>query len=164
MDKIKEKFTGRKLWVSINKTTNSCGRAIVNCVVGTLSPDPEECKSYLINTGVLDTTNSNAIAQFFDESMNIFSFRVLKKKDILLFVTDAASYMIKAGKGLGILYPKMIHITCLAHALHMVSEEIRQQFPNVDLLISNCKKAFLKAPKRMKYFKYIAPNVALQPM
>ena len=78
-------------------------------------------------------------------------------------MTDAASYMIKAGKGLGIMYPKMIHITCLAHALHRISEEIRQQFPNVDLLISNCKKAFLKAPKRMKHFKDIAPNVALPP-
>jgi len=106
-------------------------------VVGTLSPDPEKCKSYLINTGALDTTNSNTIEQFFDESVNILSFRVLKKEDILLFVTDTASYMIKAGKGIGILYPKMIHITCLAHALHRISEEIRQQFPNVDLLISN---------------------------
>ena len=67
--------------------------------------------------------------------------------------------MIKAGKGLGILYPKMIHITCLAHALHRISEEIRQQFQNVDLLISNCKRVFLKAPQRMKHFKDIAPNI-----
>ena len=91
MDKIKEKLTRRKLWVSIDETTDSCGRAIVNCVVDTLSSDPEECKSYLINTCVLDTTNSNTIAQFLDESVNIFGFRVFKKEDILLFVTDAAS-------------------------------------------------------------------------
>ena len=99
---------------------------IVNCVVGTLSPEPEECKSYLINAGVFNTTNSNTIAQFFDESVNIFGFRVLKKEHILLFMTDAASYLIKAGKGPGIFYPKMIQITCLAYALHKISEEIRQ--------------------------------------
>ena len=62
-------------------------------MVGTLSPDPEECKSYLIIIGLLDTTNANTIAQFFDESVNILGFRVLKKEDILLFVTDTASYM-----------------------------------------------------------------------
>ena len=42
-------------------------------------------------------------------------------------MTDATSYMIIAGKGLGILYPKMIHITCLAHALHRISEEIKNK-------------------------------------
>ena len=57
MDKIKEKLTGRKLWVSIDETTDSCGRAIVNCVIGTLSPDPEGCKPYLINTGVFNRFN-----------------------------------------------------------------------------------------------------------
>ena len=58
--------------------------------------------------------------------MNILGFTVLKKEDILLFVTDAAFYLIKDGKGLEIFYSKMIHITCFAHALHRISEEIRQ--------------------------------------
>ena len=53
------------------------------------------------------------------------------------------------------MYPKRIHITCLAHAYHRIPEEQRQQFPNVDLLISNCKKDFLKVPKQMKHFKML---------
>lgn len=55
-------------------------------------------------------------------------------------VSDGASYMIKAGAALTTLYPKLIHLTCITHALHLVSEEIRNQFQDVDKLISNVKK------------------------
>ena len=33
---------------------------------------------------------------------------------VLLFMTDAGSYMVKAAKHLKISYPTMIHITCMA--------------------------------------------------
>jgi hypothetical protein len=51
--------------------------------------------------------------------------------------------MVKAAKGLKMLYPKMVHLTCLAHALHRVAEEIRHSYTEVDKLISNVKKMFL---------------------
>lgn len=71
--------------------------------------------------------------------------------------------MVKAGKSLKIFNPKMEQITCLAHALHRVCEEIRLQFPKVDKLISNMKKIFLKAPSRIQIFRNIAPNIPLPP-
>ena len=51
---------------------------------------------------------------------------------MLLFVSDAAPYMIKAAKALQLLYPKMIHVTCIAHALHRAAEEVRGSYPEVD--------------------------------
>lgn len=57
----------------------------------------------------------------------------------------------------------MVHITCLAHGLHRVSEAIRDHFPKVDLLISNTKKVFLKAPARVNIFKEMCPNISLPP-
>jgi hypothetical protein len=45
---------------------------------------------------------------------------------VLLLVTDAAAYMKKAGKALVVTYPKMVHVTCLAHGLHNVCDEIRK--------------------------------------
>jgi hypothetical protein len=51
---------------------------------------------------------------------------------VLLFVSYAAPYMIKAAKALQLLYPKMIHVICLAHALHRVAEEVRGSYPEVD--------------------------------
>ena len=34
---------------------------------------------------------------------------------MLLFATDTCSYMLKAAKQLKMSYPRMIHITCMAH-------------------------------------------------
>lgn len=48
----------------------------------------------------------------------------VKRDSILLFITNAVPYMVKAAKGLNLLCPKMIHVVCLAHALHRLAEEI----------------------------------------
>lgn len=82
---------------------------------------------------------------------------------VLLFVSDAAPYMVKAGKGINVMYPKMVHITCLAHGLHRVAKEIRSIFPQVDRLVSNMKKVFLKSPSRIQIFHNILPDVPLPP-
>jgi len=64
--------------------------------------------------------------------------------------------MMNAGKVLKLLYPKMKHVTCLAHALYRVAEEIRNIFPKVDDFISNAKKIFLKAPRiNYKFLKLL---------
>jgi len=44
------------------------------------------------------------------------------------------------------LYPKMIHVTCLAHALHRVAEEVLGNYPEVDKLIANGKKIVIVSP------------------
>jgi len=71
--------------------------------------------------------------------------------------------MVKAGKNIKALYSKMEHVTCLAHGLHRVAEEVRAHFPKVDALISNVKKIFLKAPFRVIKFKCIGPTIPLPP-
>jgi hypothetical protein len=82
---------------------------------------------------------------------------------VLLFVSDAAPYMIKAAKALQLLYPKMIHVTCLAHTLHRVAEEVRGRYPEVDQLIANRKKIFIKSPLQVQKFKEEAPKLPLPP-
>jgi len=54
--------------------------------------------------------------------------------------------MVKASTSVQSFYSKIIHVTCLAHALHRVAEEIRKNFPDADDLINNAKKVFLKTP------------------
>jgi hypothetical protein len=61
--------------------------------------------------------------------MNLLWPVTVEQENVLLFVSDAASYMIKAAKALQFLYPKMIHVTCLMHALHRVAEEVRGRYP-----------------------------------
>jgi len=71
--------------------------------------------------------------------------------------------MVKSGHALKVFYPKLIHITCMAHGLHRLSETIRDKFSNVDLLIFNTKKVFLKAPNHIGTFKEKCPNLSLPP-
>jgi hypothetical protein len=82
---------------------------------------------------------------------------------VLLFISDAAPYMIKAAKARQLLYPKMIHVTCLVHALHRVAEEVRGSSPEVDKLIANRKKIFIKSPLRVQKIKEEAPTLPLPP-
>jgi hypothetical protein len=69
--------------------------------------------------------------------------------------------MVKEANSLKMLYPKMVHVTCFAHALHRVAEEIRGSYPDVDKLISNVKNVFVKAPLRVQQFKQEAPSLRL---
>lgn len=78
-----------------------------------------------------------------------------------MYNTDVALYMVKSGHTLKIFYPKLIHITYIAHGLHRLSEAISDKFSNIDLLISNTKKVFLKAPTRVGTFKEKCLNLSL---
>ncbi|KAL4153161.1 hypothetical protein QTP88_000994 [Uroleucon formosanum] len=71
--------------------------------------------------------------------------------------------MCKAGEVLDTFYPRIIHLTCLVHGFHRISETIRFQFSEVDSLISNVKKIFLKAPSRIQTFKDMYPDLTLPP-
>ena len=45
----------------------------------------------------------------------------------------------------------MIHLTCIAHAFHLVAEVIRGSYHKVDLLISSLTKVFLKLPVEFNF-------------
>jgi hypothetical protein len=80
-----------------------------------------------------------------------------------LLVTDAAPYMKNAAEGLSVSYPILIHITCVAHALHRVCETICVLYPNVNKLVANRKKIFVKSLARLELFKNKAPDAPLPP-
>ncbi|KAE9542498.1 hypothetical protein AGLY_003359 [Aphis glycines] len=144
----------KNIWVSIDETTDANGRYVANVIIGTLEVG---------NIEVLEKTNHSTIAKVLDKSLSILWPQGIIHDNVLLFLSDAAPYMVKAATSIQTYYSKMIHVTCLAHALHRVAEEIRIHFPNVDELINNVKKVFLKAPSRIQIFKTMAPDIPLPP-
>lgn len=161
IEKIKIDLKNKYLWVSVDETIDIQGRFVANVIVGVLDQNEEESKKkFLINVVQLEKTNHETIARAFNDS--IISLELDTNK-ILLFLTDAAPYMIKAARGLKLFYPKLLHVTCIAHGMHRVAEEIRRHFRNVDGLISNGKKIFLKAPSRVELFKEKYPSAPLPP-
>jgi len=57
--------------------------------------------------------------------MNLIWLQGVEHNNVLLIVSDAATYMVKAGKAIQTFFPKMLHVTCLAHALHRVTEQMK---------------------------------------
>jgi hypothetical protein len=162
MNKIRSNIIGHKIWVSVDETTDVQGRYIANVIIGTLEVN-KPGQVYLLNSEMLEKTNYSTITKVFDQSMFLLWPDGIRHDDVLLFLSDAAPYMVKAGKTIGALYSKMVHVTCLAHGIHRVAEEIRGRFTKVDKLISKVKQIFLKCPARVFFFKNRAPNVPLPP-
>ena len=104
-------------------------------------------KPFLIDLLDIKAANNKNLQQAVTSSL----FKVLGSNMdydlVLLFLTDGASYCLKAGAGLKNLFPKMIHLTCLCHGLNRVAKMVRREFPLVDQLISEVKKFFVKAPQ-----------------
>jgi len=116
MNNIISNIVGHKTWVSMDETTNVQGRYIANVIIGTLEVNKPE-QVYLLNSEVLEKTNYSIITKVFDQSMFLLWPDDIRHDDVLLFLSDAAPYMVKAGKTVGALYSKMVHITCLAHSV-----------------------------------------------
>lgn len=162
LERIRAVVGDKKIWLSVDESIDCTGRQIANAIIGTMEID-KESNIFLLNCEQLDKTTSVTIAQFIESSLCLLWPDGIKFDNILLLVTDAASYMKKTASSLRILYPNMIHLTCLAHGLHRISEEVRAQFKDIDALISNCKKIFLKCPRRCEIFRDLAPDVPLPP-
>lgn len=133
----------KKNWVSIDETTDSSGRKVGNVVVGVLKNDKVASElSFLVKCKELPAANHVTIVRLFNETMHMIWPNGIKYDNVLLFLSDGAPYMRKAGEVLSVSFSYMIHVTCVVHALHRLCEFIRLLYPNVDKLVSNGKKNF----------------------
>ena len=162
IDMIRESIGNSKIWVSIAESTDQKARFVVNTVIGRLDSS-EPTTPYLLDCRIVERTNHATVAQAFCDALTILWPDGIKHDRVLLFVSDAARYMKKAAEGLKVLFPSMVYITCVAHGVHRVCEELRRVFPESDSYVGSVKKVFLKAPSRVRAFKDRAPDLALPP-
>jgi len=161
MEHIKMELQDKAIWISVDETTDSVGRYVANILIGKLEKEKYNAP-FLVNCAFLEKTDSSTIARLVNDTLHSllpeFNSSLLK-----LFITDAAPYMIRAGKDLKVFFPSMLHVTCLAHGLHRVCEQVREMFPEVNCLISLVKKIFLKAPSRTLIWREENPSLPLPP-
>lgn len=164
MNSISESNRNEKLWISLDETTDFLGRYIVNFIIKPLHPE-NFTRSYLLACKMLTVVNGQTISQFVLDCLeNLWQDSFESKVDnVLVLCTDSVAYMISAGRILKNYLREMKHVTCLAHALHRVSEQIRLEYHDVDILIANVKKVFLKAPSRITILKEKYPDLPLPP-
>ena len=60
--------------------------------------------------------------------------------------------MIAAGITLKSLYPKLFHVTCVAHLLHNCAMKIKSHFEDVDQLIAKVKTVTIRIKTRQAKF------------
>ncbi|XP_023215156.1 uncharacterized protein LOC111617975 [Centruroides sculpturatus] len=159
ISRIRDNLKDSYLWFSVDETTDSLGRYVANLIVGKLDADGPS-RAYLIYTKQLTKTNHETVAHFVNNGLKIIN---PDEDKVLVAVTDAASYMVPAMKTLKIFFPALVHVTCLAHGLNRVAEQIRVEYEKVNKLISSVKKVFIKAPSRVQAFRQMLPDVALPP-
>ena len=79
----------------------------------------------------------------------------IHKNNFILLISDAARYMTRATETLKILFPNIIHITCVLHLLHNCALKIKSSYPSIDNLISSIKAATVKNKSRRDKFAHI---------
>lgn len=162
IEEIRNEPENERVWISIDETTDAVGRHIASVIVGALKAETPG-RPYLVTCEPLNKVNFSTVCELFESALKLLWPSGIKHDNVLLFITDAGTYMVKAAKSLKNKYRKMIHVTCLAHACHRVAEEVRSHFPIVDKLIANMKKVFVKSPGRVSEFKKECPDVPLPP-
>lgn len=103
MNKIRSYVTDKKIWVSIDETTDCESHYIANVVVGTLQKN-EPGKNVFQNSWTGPT-----ISKLFDNTMHLSWPNGVLHDNALLFLTDVASYMVKTVNSLKALYSKIVH-------------------------------------------------------
>jgi hypothetical protein len=96
MKSIENRVSNNYLWVSADETTNILGRCVTNIIIGTLHPTLPYTP-YLIATKMSTRINAE-MSKFINESLNSVLKSDRNCQNTILFISDAAAYMIKTGK------------------------------------------------------------------
>lgn len=126
----------------------------MNVMVGKMDDNP--AKPMLLHVDFQTVTNSKTTqltilhaCKLLWPDTNIYS-------KLVLLVSDQAAYMLNAGKelkGMKLIFPRLSHITCIAHAINLVCGSIRKEFFLVNKLFSDLKSWFSHSNKRKRDFK-----------
>ena len=110
--RIRNAVYDKQIFLIVDESTLS-GTQYLNILVGSLETPRV---SYLYDCQPLKCApNSNIIVQAVDDAVRNLG---INRSFFCLLLSDAAKYLIAAGITLKSLYPKLFHVTCVAHLLH----------------------------------------------
>ena len=83
----------------------------------------------------VENTSAENLMREVNFRLQKYAKEVKDLENFRLLVTDRASSCLKLGRLLREYYPNLIHVTCLCHALHNISEYIRKKCAQIDRFI-----------------------------
>ena len=147
--KIAKIVQNKKIFLLFDETCLN-GTIYGHTLMGTLDY-PEQ--TYLARSSIFQKSlSASDVAIEIDEVLKDFS---ISRENFVLLLSDAARYMVSAGKNLKLLNPNLFHITCISHLMHNAAEIVRNTFQDVDRLITSIKAATVKNKSRKQLFASI---------
>ena len=149
LKRIRNAVNDKQIFLIVNES-NVSGTQYLNILVGSLETP---LVSYLYDCQPLKyAPNSNIIAQAVDDAVRNLG---INRSFFCLLLSDAAKYMIAASITLKSLYPKLFHVTCVAHLSHNCAMKIKSHFEDVDQLIAKIEAVTIKIKTRQAKFSAI---------
>lgn len=75
------------------------------------------------------------------ETTHLYNFLLpFDPTNFKIFLSDSAVYILKCGSNLKVFHCDLLHVTCIAHAVHRISKWLRESFPAVKQPISLISK------------------------
>ena len=149
LKRIRNAFHDKQIFVVFDEST-LFGMQYLNILVGSLETPHV---SYLHDCQPLKCApDSNIIAQAVDDAVRNLG---INRSFFCLLLFNTANYMIAVGITLKFLYPKLFHMTCVAHLLHNCAMKIKSHFEDMDQLIAKAKAVTVKNKTRPAKFSAI---------
>lgn len=149
LEKVQVLIKDEEIFMVVDES-DIANKQYLNILVGKIAR-PE--KTYLVECKPLcSSPNKDIICQAVDDISRQLN---VKRGNFCLLLSDAASYMKSAGATLKQLYPRLFHVTCMAHLLHNCAMKIKSHFPEVDNLIARVKAATVRNKVRKAMFSSI---------
>ena len=121
-------------------------------------------KTKLVKTSFLNVVNNTTISQLVITTLTFYN---ISFNNVILFITDNASYMLVAFRVLSSLIPQLKHSTCFAHILNLVGETWIEykNFKFFDHVVSLIKTTFTYSPARKRrWISFLSANGILNPL
>ena len=100
----------------------------------------------------METVNQQVVTVKIDDALKKLD---IQRHNFVLLLSDAARYMTACTAALKLLYPRLFHVTCMAHLLHNCAEKVRSHFQQVDNLIAKVKVVTVKNKNQCNKFNEI---------
>ena len=146
--RLKELLHMKTVFLVVDESEVS-GQKYFNVLVGDTAV-PE--KTYVVECSAVTSVNQIIVATIIDDALKKLD---VERNNFVLLLSDAASYMTACTNALKLLYPRLFHVTCMAHLLHNCAEKVRSHFADVDNLIAHVKAATIKNKNRRQKFSKI---------
>ena len=131
-----------------DETSDSMNRSAYQIILIKLDIKADN-RPKLVETVFLDDVNFETVTRSVIETLIKME---IKFEFVMAFISDNASYMVKAFKSLKPMLLNSIHVTCFAHIVSLGGETWRSNLNDIDCIVANLKSIFAYGSDRKKRF------------